>query len=168
MYVLNYSNILESSLIQPHILVQPGANTILRRSAQSSVTIPYERTFRSAAPSNQSGTEVYRFCNCGWPSHLLIPKGTPEGMTFDLFAMISDFTGDTVNQEFDENVDCNDSHSFCGLRDRLYPDRRPMGYPFDRPATGATRSLQDFTRPNSNMALANVQIRFTNTVIART
>ncbi|EAT34245.1 AAEL013499-PA [Aedes aegypti] len=152
-----------------NVTLNPGANSIVRRSEQSSVTIPYERTFRSVAMSNQpTGAEQFRFCNCGWPSHLLIPKGTPEGMTFDLFAMISDFTGDTVNQEFDENVDCNDSHSFCGLRDRLYPDRRPMGYPFDRPATGATRTLPDFISSNSNMALANVQIRFTNTVIART
>lgn len=89
-------------------------------------------------------------------------------MPFDLFAMISDYTADTVNQEFDENVDCNDSHSFCGLRDRLYPDRRAMGYPFDRRAPNAIRTLQDFARPNSNMALTNVQIRFTNSVIART
>lgn len=89
-------------------------------------------------------------------------------MTFDLFAMISDYNDDTVNQEFDENVDCNDSHSFCGLRDRLYPDRRAMGYPFDRRAAKSIGSLADFVSPNSNMALSNVQIRFTNTVIART
>ncbi|XP_065074155.1 phenoloxidase 8-like [Ochlerotatus camptorhynchus] len=150
------------------VTLNPGSNTIVRRSEQSSVTIPYERTFRSAAISSQTGTEQYRFCNCGWPSHLLIPKGTPEGMTFDLFAMISDYTGDTVNQEFDENVDCNDSHSFCGLRDRLYPDRRPMGYPFDHRAPTNIRTLQEFVRPNTNMALTNVQVRFTNTVIART
>ncbi|XP_055602435.1 phenoloxidase 8-like [Uranotaenia lowii] len=150
------------------VTLNPGVNNIVRRSEQSSVTIPYERTFRSAAPSNQPGTEVYRFCNCGWPHHLLIPKGTAEGMQFDLFAMISDYSGDTVNQEFDENVDCNDSHSFCGLRDRLYPDRRPMGYPFDRRAATSVRTLQDFVGANRNMALASVNVRFTNTVIART
>ncbi|KFB48434.1 AGAP004975-PA-like protein [Anopheles sinensis] len=150
--------------------LNPGVNNIVRRSEQSSVTIPYERTFRNVSASNNNvpETEMFRFCNCGWPHHLLIPKGTPEGMQFDLFAMISNYADDTVNQEFDENVNCNDSHSFCGLRDQLYPDRRPMGYPFDRRMPTAVRSLGDFLRPNSNMAMAQVQVRFTNTVIART
>ncbi|XP_053663961.1 phenoloxidase 8-like [Anopheles marshallii] len=147
-----------------------GTNNIVRRSEQSSVTIPYERTFRQVALSNinEPSTEMFRFCNCGWPHHLLIPKGSPEGMQFDLFAMISNYADDTVNQEFDENVNCNDSHSFCGLRDQLYPDRRAMGYPFDRRMPTTVRSLPDFTRGNTNMATAQVQVRFTNTVIART
>ncbi|XP_035911269.1 phenoloxidase 2-like [Anopheles stephensi] len=148
----------------------PGTNNLVRRSEQSSVTIPYERTFRSMALSNVNlpETEQFRFCNCGWPHHLLIPKGSAEGMKFDLFVMISNFADDTVNQEFDENVNCNDSHSFCGIRDQLYPDKRHMGYPFDRRIPTAVRTLADFTRPNSNMTNIEVQVRFTNTVIART
>ncbi|XP_058123431.1 uncharacterized protein LOC131294559 [Anopheles ziemanni] len=153
-----------------NVNLNPGVNNIVRRSEQSSVTIPYERTFRNVSASNNNvpETEMFRFCNCGWPHHLLIPKGAPEGMQFDLFAMISNYADDTVNQEFDENVNCNDSHSFCGLRDQLYPDRRPMGYPFDRRMPTAVRTLGDFLRPNSNMAMTQVQVRFTNTVIART
>ncbi|XP_038106639.1 phenoloxidase 2 [Culex quinquefasciatus] len=153
------------------VTLNPGSNDIVRRSEQSSVTIPYERTFRAAQLSGNAASPAeaaYRFCNCGWPHHLLLPKGTPEGLKFDLFAMISDYAGDTVNQEFDENANCSDSHSFCGLRDRLYPDRRAMGYPFDRNAPAAVRTLQDFTRANSNMAVTDVNVRFTNTVIART
>ncbi|XP_058827992.1 uncharacterized protein LOC131687914 [Topomyia yanbarensis] len=160
--------ILMTELDKFTVTLNPGVNNIVRRSEQSSVTIPYERTFRQVALSNQPGTEAFRFCNCGWPHHLLLPKGTPEGMKFDMFVMISDYTNDTVNQEFDENVNCNDSHSFCGLRDRLYPDRRAMGYPFDRRAATSVRTLQDFVAGNTNMALTTVQIRFTNTVIART
>lgn len=26
--------------------------------------------------------------------------------------------------------------SFCGVKDADYPDKRPMGYPFDRPFSG--------------------------------
>lgn len=74
----------------------------MRRSEQSSVTIPYERTFRNIAQSNEMNSEQFRFCNCGWPSHMLIPKGTAEGVTYDLFAMISDFDGDAVDVQFDE------------------------------------------------------------------
>ncbi|KAL1382273.1 hypothetical protein pipiens_013261 [Culex pipiens pipiens] len=133
------------------VTLNPGSNNIVRRSEQSSVTIPYERTFRSAAVSSQpaSPAEVYRFCNCGWPHHLLLPKGTPEGLKFDLFAMISDYAGDTVNQEFDENANCSDSHSFCGLRDRLYPDRRRHGLSVRsercRPRCGRCRTLPERT-----------------------
>jgi hypothetical protein len=28
------------------------------------------------------------------------------------------------------------SMSFCGVKDADYPDKRPMGYPFDRPFSG--------------------------------
>ena len=27
---------------------------------------------------------------------------------------------------------CDDAVSFCGLKDQKYPDRRNMGFPFDR------------------------------------
>ena len=52
---------------------------------------------------------------------------------------------------------CSDAASFCGVRDRLYPDRRPMGYPFDRlPRAGADR-LVNFLLPN--MSLVDVVIQ---------
>ncbi|XP_053688843.1 phenoloxidase 1-like [Sabethes cyaneus] len=152
--------------------LRPGDNTITRRSDQSSVTIPYERTFRrigtAQQPTDAKQREQFRFCGCGWPQHMLIPKGAPEGVQFDLYVMISNFADDTVNQDFDENVDCNDAHSFCGLRDKLYPDKRPMGFPFDRTTPVATTTLNQFIGSNSNMATSTVQIKFTNTVIART
>ena len=52
---------------------------------------------------------------------------------------------------------CSDAASYCGVRDRLYPDRRPMGYPFDRlPRQGADR-LVNFLTPN--MSLVDVVIQ---------
>ncbi|XP_049544992.1 phenoloxidase 8-like [Anopheles darlingi] len=167
---MNEQRLLMVELDKFTVNLNAGTNNIVRRSEQSSVTIPYERTFRQVALSNvnEPSTAQFRFCNCGWPHHLLIPKGTPEGIQFDLFAMISNYADDTVNQEFDENVNCNDSHSFCGLRDRLYPDRRPMGYPFDRPIPANVQNLPQFVGTNTNMATTQVQVRFTNTVIART
>lgn len=50
------------------------------------------------------GTESYRFCNCGWPDHMLIPQGSPHGLPYDLFVMVSDFKQDAVNVDFDEYV----------------------------------------------------------------
>nr|AAL37426.1 prophenol oxidase [Aedes aegypti] len=147
--------------------LNPGENNVVRRSEQSSVTIPYERTFRNIAMSNQPESDQFRFCNCGWPSHMLLPKGTPQGQQYDLFVMVSNFNSDTVNQEYNENTPCDDSHSFCGLRDRMYPDARNMGFPFDRVTPSNVSSLKEFVKPYKNMATTPIQIRFTNTVIAR-
>nr|XP_029734409.1 phenoloxidase 2-like [Aedes albopictus] len=150
------------------VRLNSGVNNIVRRSEQSSVTIPYERTFRNISQSNEAGNEQFRFCNCGWPSHMLIPKGNAEGVTYDLFAMVSNFSGDAVDVDFDENQNCDDSYSFCGLRNRLYPDARNMGYPFDRRVPSGVRNFGDFVAPYQNMTVTTVNIRFTNTIVART
>uniref|UniRef100_A0A182Q267 Tyrosinase copper-binding domain-containing protein n=1 Tax=Anopheles farauti TaxID=69004 RepID=A0A182Q267_9DIPT len=145
----------------------PGINNIIRRSTNSSVTIPYERTFRNVSQSNLGDTS-FRFCGCGWPSHMLVPKGDPFGVQYDLFAMLSDYTKDRVDPPFDERRGCNDAHSFCGLQDRTYPDARNMGFPFDRRVPNTVRSFADFVAPYQNMRVATVTVQFTNTVVART
>lgn len=77
---------------------------------------------------------------------MLIPKGLPEGLRCELFVMVSNYEEDRVEQELVGT--CNDSASYCGVRDRRYPDSKPMGYPFDRlPRTGADR-LSSFLTPN--------------------
>lgn len=94
-----------SSSLKPNgfeISVNPGNNNIVRRSDQSSLTIPYERTFRNVVATTQPNSDQFRFCNCGWPSHMLIPKGTPQGTQFDLFVMVSNYNDDAINQNFDE------------------------------------------------------------------
>ena len=67
-------------------------------------------------------------CNCGYPYHMLWPRGTGEGMKFRLLVMLTNADIDTGGQP----ADCG-SLSFCGSRDQNYPDRRPLGYPFNRP-----------------------------------
>ncbi|XP_062550620.1 phenoloxidase 2-like [Armigeres subalbatus] len=152
--------------------LRPGENTLTRRSDQSSVTLPYERSFRrvgtAQTPTDTRQLEEFRFCGCGWPEHMLLPKGAPEGVQYDLYVMISNFNNDSVGQEFDETVGCNDAHSFCGLRDKLYPDKRTMGFPFDRRTETSVSTLNDFMKPYSNMAATSVQIMFKNTIISRT
>lgn len=85
------------SLLPP---VKPGSNTIERKSTESSVTIPFERTFRNLdenRPIGGDSLEQFNFCGCGWPQHMLVPKGKEEGFPMDLFIMISDYTGDAVS-----------------------------------------------------------------------
>lgn len=83
--------------------MNPGQNVIRRRSDESSVTIPYERSFRRIGSQNQpreaGALAAFQFCGCGWPQHMLLPKGTPQGAQYDIFVMVSNFDDDTVNQE---------------------------------------------------------------------
>ncbi|XP_061400199.1 phenoloxidase 2-like [Musca vetustissima] len=141
------------------VQLNPGQNTIRRRSTESSVTIPFERTFRNLEanrPAQGSPEELeFNFCGCGWPQHMLIPKGLPGGLRCELFAMVSNYEDDRVDQTLVGA--CSDAASYCGVRDRLYPDRRAMGYPFDRlPRQGVDRLVQFLT---PNMSIVDVTIR---------
>ncbi|RIB25035.1 hypothetical protein C2G38_2166913 [Gigaspora rosea] len=73
------------------------------------------------------------YCSCGWPYHLLLPRGTREGMKFKLFVFISDWNVDKTPGSTTEG-----SLSTCGRKiengkPAKYPDSRNLGYPFDRP-----------------------------------
>lgn len=61
-----------------------------------------------------------------------------------------------IDQKVAEGED--NAASYCGLRDKKYPDRRSMGYPFDRLARKGVDTLEEFMTPN--MAMQNITIRF--------
>lgn len=67
------------------------------------MTIPYNRTFRNlgANPMEAAARSRFEFCGCGWPQHMLLPKGSAEGIAFDIFAMVSDFEQDRVDEAYD-------------------------------------------------------------------
>jgi hypothetical protein len=48
------------------------------------------------------------------------------------------------------------SMSYCGLQDRNYPDKRLMGYPFDRPLADSIDSIID---KHENWASRKIRIR---------
>lgn len=95
------------------------------------------------------------YCGCGWPLHLLIPKGTVDGIEYDLFAMVTNYTEDQVDDSSPEL--CKISSSYCGKLNQKYPDTKPMGYPFDRPARENVEYLSQFITPN--MAVQRVTIK---------
>ncbi|RIB02612.1 Hemocyanin, ig-like domain-containing protein [Gigaspora rosea] len=71
------------------------------------------------------------FCHCGWPYHMILPRGTKgEGTKFKMIVFISDGTNDMVPL-YDQ---CG-STVLCGAEKWYdkFPDIRPMGYPFNRP-----------------------------------
>ncbi len=90
------------------------------------------------------------YCDCGWPYHLLLPKGTDDGMSFALLVIATDGKMDQVPAP----GACG-SMSYCGAKDR-YPDTRPMGYPFDRPLSD---SLVDLVRAHRNFAMRTIKIQ---------
>ncbi|XP_065347138.1 phenoloxidase 1 [Cloeon dipterum] len=149
--------------------LKPKRNVITRESRMSSVTIPFERTFRdlelNRPPTNGSGTvqDEFNFCGCGWPQHMLIPKGSPEGYPSVIFAMVSDYTTDWDQSAANRKPGaCWDAASYCGIRDQAYPDRRAMGYPFDRLPRPGVVNTEQFLTPN--MIMGDVLIRFRDTV----
>uniref|UniRef100_A0A6P7H8I8 Phenoloxidase 1-like n=1 Tax=Diabrotica virgifera virgifera TaxID=50390 RepID=A0A6P7H8I8_DIAVI len=141
--------------------VQQGQNTITRASTESTVTIPFARTFRNLdtnRPEGGDGLEQFNFCGCGWPQHMLVPMGNSLGFRCELFVMISNYDDDRVVQDI--SGVCNDADVFCGVKDKLYPDRRSMGYPFDRQPRVGVDTLQQFLTPN--MRVQDISIRFNN------
>ena len=76
-------------------------------------------------------------------------------MPFRLLVMLTDWELDRVP----DDSHCG-SMSYCGARDR-YPDRRPMGYPFDRPFPDAEgRSIPEVIAGQINMAARDITIRW--------
>ncbi|XP_072391147.1 phenoloxidase 1-like [Diabrotica undecimpunctata] len=143
--------------------LKQGKNLITRDSTDSSVTIPFDRTFRdldSTRPEGGNRLSTFNFCGCGWPQHMLIPMGNTDnpGFKCELFVMISNWADDAINQ--DNTGVCNDADSYCGIKDKLYPDKRSMGYPFDRQPRENVDTLENFLTPN--MRVQQVHIKFSN------
>ncbi|XP_023313615.1 phenoloxidase subunit 1-like [Trichogramma pretiosum] len=143
--------------------VNNGRNVITRASTESALTIPFEATFRNLDEgrpdeTDLQGSDRFNFCGCGWPQHMLVPKGTQQGYPMELFVMITNF-------QLDKPSGCRNGVSFCGLRDLKYPDRRAMGFPFDRAGAANVRLLRDFVTPN--MKVQQVTVRFSNIVKPR-
>ncbi|XP_043262276.1 phenoloxidase 1 [Colletes gigas] len=149
------------------VSLNPGRNTIERKSMDSSVALPYESTFRNLdmnRPSGVNALEQFNFCGCGWPQHMLVPRGSKEGFPMVLFVMISNYNNDVVEQD-EPSSTCRDAVSYCGLKDRKYPDARPMGFPFDRRPRDSVETLAEFL--TGNMAITELSIKFTDTILPR-
>lgn len=94
-----------------------------------------------------------RQCNCGWPYHLLLPKGKEEGMKFRLMVMVTNGDYDGLGNE----SDCG-SISFCGSRNGDYPDKRPLGFPFNRKFSGNTDPITRTINSNPQMMCRTITI----------
>lgn len=135
--------------------LEPGVNLVAQPDARSSVIKRKGLDAPGAEHPDEDGSERGRWwCDCGWPYSLLLPSGSSEdeGTPFRLAVTVTDWARDDTGQK----KACG-SMSFCGARDD-YPDRRLMGYPFNRPFE---RSIAETIAAEPNMAARDVTIRCT-------
>lgn len=129
---------------QRKVIFRPGRYSAIVRKPARRPTEPKPKPHPGDDPN---------YCDCGWPYHLLLPRGKTAGMDFRLFVMLTDYQADLVGAE----KKCG-SMSFCGVKDADYPDKRPMGYPFDRPFAAPISGVFKQT-DLVNMATKDIKIR---------
>lgn len=110
---------------------------IHRSGSDSNVAIPDRVSFNDLiekvdeAVATGSELQMNTGRSCGLPQRLLLPKGNKEGLEF-WFSVIITSGDDAAHSDLDTN-DYGGNHGYCGIRGEKYPDKRPMGFPFDRP-----------------------------------
>jgi len=116
------------------VTISPGETTnLLRPSSLTPVTakLPKGVNFsdlQSLVESGEMTQEQFNRLGCGWPEHLLVPRGREGGMVFHLLVMVSRLVEGENLPEID-----NEAFTMCGSRHGQV-DKRPMGFPVDRPA----------------------------------
>ena len=135
-YVLNEHGLIISNAMFD-ASVSSGSNKVVRKSSESSVTMPdipgFSSLIKAADEAVSSGGDLHHeeFDRaCGIPNRMLLPKGTVEGMEFALAVAVTD--GDTDQQHDALEKSGYHSHTQCGIHGEKYPDHQPMGFPLDR------------------------------------
>lgn len=119
--------------------IHSGKNTIERNSRESTLVSHDKINFRQLLKKVEdsiTGQEQFYIKEydrqCGFPEHLLLPKGKKGGMPFYMYVMVTPF------EEYQQVADNGkvfeiDSVFTCGhFPGNKYPDNKPMGFPFDR------------------------------------
>lgn len=78
--------------------------------------------------SNQPD-DIQAVCMCGWPQHMLLPKGTADGYPFRLFVMISDYKDDKVGISFIHHICMQFVCKLWFHREKKVPTQRCAKYP---------------------------------------
>jgi len=128
---------------------------VLRDSKDSSVLLPPGVTIEEILAGDVGKAAA---CGCGWPRNLLLPRGTQEGMPVQLYVLVTDWVVDAAGPEFQ---DLTASVSYCGKQGSEYPDKRPMGFPFDRPLNN-WRDMKDMVSGVKNSHVSDLTITFKN------
>jgi len=121
------------------------------RKAQTLYEIQESSSYSGS--NNLVDTGIREYTGCGWPKHLLVPRGNPEGFKTNLLVVISPLLKDDAAKNTDWKTVSTLTHSLCGAPGAKFPDSRPMGYPFDR-----YRGWQNIVNGRSNMKRVGITI----------
>jgi hypothetical protein len=132
----------------------PGVNVLARPDARSSVIKRRGVSAPGVEPLEPGAVD--QWCDCGWPYSLLLPSGASDaqGTPFKLMVALTDYA---LDHEPNHTRTCG-SMSFCGALEN-YPDKRKMGYPFDRPFASP---IADTMASAPSMAAIDLRIRCEN------
>jgi len=140
-----------------------GDNTVVRKSSESSVSIPDQISTRAlrkmvedALDGKTEMTVDKDFRHCGIPDRMLLPKGRENGMPFTFVVVLSDWTEDKVT-DLPHDYEYGGSLSYCGTTNGKIPDGKPFGWPFDR----KIQDTKNFMVTNIHMH--DVSIKFDST-----
>jgi len=159
----NYANIdaSEVAVEVDKFLIEmvPGEN-VIRRDSNDAPTLakpPPGLTDLQADLVRGISEEEFNHAHCGWPEHLAIPRGTAEGMPFNLVLIVTRLVAGDADRIEDWNRLSQTSWGWCGVRQGqgAAPDSRPYGFPFDR-----STPLQDILGNRSNAASQLVTITY--------
>lgn len=132
------------------VICRLAKSSSVARKSNGEAAKPQDVLRGSNAPHGTQRADAY--CDCGWPYSLLLPKGREEGMMFRLMVM---FTSNDINMPATEQS-CG-SVSLCGTRGQEYPDKRRMGYPFNRRFVDDT-SIEEMIFTQPTMAARDLRI----------
>ena len=140
----------------------PEPQPIKRLSKDSSVLMSLLRPIVPDESKNLTikGTndDKSNYCGCGWPRNLLIPRGTVGGMEADLFVLATNWEEDAVDPN--APLDLPGNVAYCGKQQSMYPDKRPMGFPFDRAMHKHFKTIQKMVDLVPNSTATKIKIKF--------
>ena len=83
-----------------HVVPAPGRARSSGRCGSPSV-VRKPTTPEPVFVQRPAQTPREQYCRCGWPYHLLLPRGTDAGMPFRLAAIVTDLALDNVSGDDD-------------------------------------------------------------------
>lgn len=122
--------------------LEPGITTGIRNNTESSVTIPDPPSFETLIKMTDAAVDAEQddfgkanlARSCGIPDRLLLPKGSTQGLNFKLMLLLTNAYKETaIKYGSAKWYHYGGTHAHCGLHGINYPDKRPMGFPYDRP-----------------------------------
>ncbi|RHZ77131.1 hypothetical protein Glove_185g51 [Diversispora epigaea] len=141
--------------------LRADSETLISRDCDrsSEVSQPPKKTpeelNNNVAAIDEEDVDHSDYCECGYPFNLVIPRGNRDGLKFKLVVFLS-------NGELDktDSVRKCESLSFCGFQELAgkYPDKKEMGYPFNRPLING--DLKDTFGDMKNVAVKEFKIKF--------